>query len=76
MYHYSGEDGREHWRLLCICSEQTSFCKSDVRAYSTNPKALQVGWAVQGQWQSSTRGSVALVNDLLRRKIEDRRHTV
>src|SRR6266567_3081590 len=76
MYHYSGEDGQEHWKLLCICSEQTPFTKKEIRRYSTTNCALQAGWAVRGQWRSSTRAYIDLVTDRLRRKIEVSRHAV
>ena len=75
MYHYSGEDG-EQWKLLCICSEQISFSKGEVRRYSTNNAALQVGWAAKGLWRDRGRSNIELVNDAIRRSIEVSRHAV
>ena len=51
MYHYSGEDGEEHWKLLCICSEQISFGKADVARYGTTKIALERGYAIEGEWK-------------------------
>ena len=49
MYHRLEEDGNEHWKLLCICSEQTSFQKPDIALYGTQSVALKLGYAVEGQ---------------------------
>jgi len=53
MYHQAGEDRTEHWKLLCICSEQISFQKQNVRRYRTHSAALESGYAIEGGWKLS-----------------------
>jgi len=74
MYHYSGEDGQERWKLLCICSEQFSFQKKEVHRYYVKQGALRVGWAARGQWRRSV--FVGVVAERVRRRIEVSRHAV
>jgi hypothetical protein len=74
MYHYSGEHGQVRWKLLCICSEQFSFQKTEVRRYYVNDSALRAGWATNGQWRRSV--FLGVLTDRVRRKIEASRHAV
>ncbi len=53
MYHQIGEDGKEQWKLLCICGEQIFFEKKDVALYGTRSAARDVGYAVEGNWKRS-----------------------
>jgi hypothetical protein len=39
------------WKLLCICSEQVCFNKTQLKWYSASRVALKRGRAVQGEWR-------------------------
>jgi len=39
------------WTLLCICSEQISFQKDEIRRYVACQAALDLGYATKGQWK-------------------------
>jgi hypothetical protein len=57
--HSSGEYGKERWTLLCICSEQISFQKDDIKRYATRKAALDLGYAIEGgSVETIKRGSV------------------
>jgi hypothetical protein len=43
--------GKSVWKLLCICSEQVSFDKTQLKWYSAPRAALKRGRAVQGEWR-------------------------
>jgi len=39
------------WTLLCICSEQISFLKTELKWYTVPQAALERGYAVAGEWK-------------------------
>ena len=67
MYHQVGEDGKEHWKLLCICSERVSFCKNDITRFGTNRAALERGYASKPQWVRSSKPHSERVRNILKR---------
>jgi len=39
------------WTLLCICSEQISFLKPELKWYTAPRAALERGYAIEGEWK-------------------------
>ena len=49
-----GDNGKQRWKLLCICGEQMTFRKSDVALHTATAAGLELGYAVQGEWKESS----------------------
>ncbi len=45
----------QRWTLLCICGQQRSFKKDDVKWYATARAAFERGHAVAGEWSACSR---------------------
>jgi len=45
----------QQWSLLCICGQQISFQKDEVKWYATTKAAFERGHAVAGEWSACSR---------------------
>ena len=41
------------WTLLCICSQQTSFLKTQLKWYAAPKAAFERGHAIEGEWREA-----------------------
>jgi len=50
MYQRLGFGSKKGWTLLCICGEQVSFEKAELKFFSVAKTAYIRGYALEGEW--------------------------
>ena len=63
-YKRKTEENAVFWNLLCICSQQISFVKTELKWYEASRTAFERGHAIEGEWKEVDERIAHLQNHL------------